>query len=268
MSVFTGAKRIVVKVGTSTLTYDTGKLNIRRVEKLAGVLSDLYNSGLQVALVTSGAIGVGVGKLGLSAKPSDTPGRQAAATVGQCELMYIYDKYFREFGYPTGQLLITKDDLDDPRRRGNLVNAFERLFEYGAVPIVNENDAVAVEEIVFGDNDTLSAAVAKLINAQGLIILTDIDGLYDKDPRTNPEASLIPVIHTIDDEVMALAGGSGTSRGTGGMVTKLHAAQLAIAAGIPTVVMNGQEPHDIYRLLEGHRFGTLFTPEKKDEVSH
>lgn len=263
MSDLMAAKRIVVKVGTSTLTYDTGKLNIRRVENLVGVLSDLCNSGLQVALVTSGAIGVGVGKLGLSGKPSDTPGRQAAATVGQCELMYIYDKYFGEFGYPTGQLLITKDDLDDLRRRGNLVNAFERLFEYGAVPIVNENDAVAVEEIVFGDNDTLSAAVAKLIGAQLLVILTDIDGLYDSDPRTDPEASLIPVVHKIDDKVMALAGGSGTSRGTGGMLTKLHAAQLATAAGIPTVVMNGQEPHDIYRLLEGHRFGTLFTPGNK-----
>lgn len=264
MSGLMGAKRIVVKVGTSTLTYDTGKLNICRVERLAGVLSDLCNSGVQVALVTSGAIGVGVGRLGLGSKPSDTPGRQAAATVGQCELMFIYDKYFGEFGYPTGQLLITKGDLEDPHRRSNLMNAFERLFEYGAIPIVNENDAVAVEEIVFGDNDTLSAAVAQLIGAQGLVILTDIDGLYDKDPRTDASASLIPVVHKIDGELLALAGGSGTSRGTGGMLTKLHAAQLATQAGIPTVVMNGQEPRDLYRLMEGHRFGTLFMPETQN----
>lgn len=258
-----GAKRIVVKVGTSTLTYETGKLNIRRMAKLVSVLSDLCNSGMEIALVTSGAIGVGVGKLGLGGKPEDTPGRQAAATVGQCELMFMYDKLFGEYGYPTGQLLITKGDIEVPEREQNLLNTFERLFAYGAIPVVNENDSVAVDEIVYGDNDTLSAIVAKLVGAQALIILTDIDGLYDSDPRENPEANLIPVVHEIDNTVMELAGGSGTSRGTGGMVTKLHAAQIATAAGIPTVVMNGSHPQDIYKLIDGRQFGTLFTAEKQ-----
>lgn len=250
--------RIVVKVGTSTLTYDTGKINLRRMSKLAQVLSDLKNAGIEVALVTSGAIGVGVGKLGLKERPHDTPGRQAAATVGQCELMFLYDKFFGEYGNITGQLLVTKDDFDDEERHRNLHNSFMKLFEYGAIPIINENDSVAVDEIVFGDNDSLSAHVAKIVEADTLIILTDIDGLFNANPREDENAVLIHSVDAITDDILALAGGSGTSRGTGGMITKLHAAQIATAAGIDTVVMNGSDPEEIYKLIDGRQIGTLF----------
>lgn len=250
--------RIVVKVGTSTLTYDTGKINLRRMSKLAQVLSDLKNAGIEIALVTSGAIGVGVGKLGLKERPHDTPGRQAAATVGQCELMFLYDKFFGEYGNITGQLLVTKDDFDDEERHRNLHNSFMKLFEYGAIPVINENDSVAVDEIVFGDNDSLSAHVAKIVDADLLIILTDIDGLFSANPREDENAVLIHSIDAITDEILALAGGSGTSRGTGGMITKLHAAQIATTAGIDTVVMNGSDPEEIYKLLDGRQIGTLF----------
>lgn len=262
MATLKEAKRIVVKVGTSTLTYETGKTNIRRMMKLVSVLSDLLNSGIEVVLVTSGAIGVGVGKLGLKERPKDTPGRQAAATVGQCELMFMYDKLFGEYGHTVGQLLITRGDIDNDERRSNLINTFEQLFAYGAIPIVNENDSVAVEEIVFGDNDSLSAIVAKLVKADALIILTDIDGLFDGDPRVNVEARLIPVVDEIDEQIMSLAGDSGTNRGTGGMVTKLHAAKIATDSGIHTVVMNGDTPQDLYKVLEGRQIGTLFKAKK------
>ncbi len=258
MSTLKEAKRIVFKVGTSTLTYDTGKANIRRMSKLAEVLSDLQNSGKEVVLVTSGAIGIGVGKLGLKSKPSDTPGRQAAACVGQCELMFIYDKLFSEFGHTVGQLLITKSDVDDPERCSNLINTFEKLFEFGAIPIVNENDSVAVDEIVFGDNDNLSATVAKLIKADALVILSDIDGLFSANPLEDASATLIPCVDEIDDEIFSLASGAGTNRGTGGMITKLQAAKTATEAGITTVVMNGYDPTDIYKLIDGHSVGTLF----------
>ena len=251
-------KRIVVKVGTSTLTYDTGKINIRRMSKLAQVLSDLKNAGIEVTLVTSGAIGVGVGKLGLKERPKDTPGRQAAATVGQCELMFLYDKFFGEFGNITGQLLVTKDDFENEERHTNLHNSFMKLFEYGAIPVVNENDSVAVEEIVFGDNDSLSAHVAKIVGADTLIILTDIGGLFSANPREDENAVLIHTVDAITDDILALAGGSGTNRGTGGMITKLHAAQIATEAGINTVVMNGDDPEDIYKLIDGRQIGTLF----------
>ncbi len=251
-------KRIVVKVGTSTLTYDTGKINIRRMSKLAQVLSDLKNAGIEVTLVTSGAIGVGVGKLGLKERPKDTPGRQAAATVGQCELMFLYDKFFGEFGNITGQLLVTKNDFENEERHTNLHNSFMKLFEYGAIPIVNENDSVAVEEIVFGDNDSLSAHVAKIVGADTLIILTDIEGLFSANPREDENAVLIHTVDAITDDILALAGGSGTNRGTGGMITKLHAAQIATEAGINTVVMNGDDPEDIYKLIDGRQIGTLF----------
>lgn len=257
------AKRIVVKVGTSTLTYETGKTNIRCMAKLVSVLSDLVNSGKEIVLVTSGAIGVGVAKLGLKARPQDTPGRQAAASVGQCELMFMYDKFFSEYGHNIGQLLVTKSDFDDPERRENLSNTFAHLFEYGAVPVVNENDSVAVEEIVYGDNDSLSATVAVLVEADALVILSDIDGLFESDPREDPEARLIPVVDEITDEIIALAGGAGTSRGTGGMVTKIKAAQIAVGHGIDCVVMNGSHPQDIYKLIEGHMTGTFFKGRKK-----
>jgi len=251
-------KRIVVKVGTSTLTCDTGKINLRRMSKLAQVLSDLKNAGIEIALVTSGAIGVGVGKLGLKERPQDTPGRQAAATVGQCELMFLYDKFFGEYGNITGQLLVTKDDFEDKERHRNLHNSFMKLFEYGAIPVINENDSVAVDEIVFGDNDSLSAHVAKIVDADTLIILTDIDGLFSANPREDENAVLIHCVDEITDDILALAGGSGTSRGTGGMITKLHAAQIATEAGIDTVVMNGSDPEEIYKLLDGRQIGTLF----------
>lgn len=258
MSAIEKAKRIVIKVGTSSLTYETGKINIRRMVKLCSVLADLHNSGKQVVLVTSGAIGVGVGKLGLKERPKDIPGRQAAATVGQCELMFMYDKFFGENGVKTGQLLITKSDIENDKRRENLENTFEKLFEYEAVPVINENDAVATEEIVYGDNDSLSAIVAKLIKADALIILTDIDGLFDENPNENPDARLIPIVKTIDEDIKALCGGAGSSRGTGGMITKIHAAEIATKAGIPTVIMNGTAPQDIYKLIDGHSVGTLF----------
>lgn len=258
MNSFQNAKRIVVKVGTSTLTYETGKMNIRRMIKLCSVLADLHNSGIDVVLVTSGAIGVGVGKLRLTERPHDIPGRQAAATVGQCELMFMYDKFFGEYGQKVGQLLVTKSDFENNERRTNLTNTFEKLFEYGAIPVVNENDSVATEEIVYGDNDSLSAIVASLIHADGLIILTDIDGLFDANPMENPDARLIPVVDKIDDDILALAGGAGSSRGTGGMVTKIHAAKIANDSGIPTVVMNGTAPQDIYKLIDGRQVGTIF----------
>ena len=226
--------------------------------KLAAVLADLHNAGQEVVLVTSGAIGVGVGKLGLKERPKDTPGRQAAATVGQCELMFMYDKLFGEYGQIVGQLLITRSDIENGERRTNLINSFEKLFEYGAIPIVNENDSVAVEEIVYGDNDSLSANVAKLVKADALIILTDIDGLYSDNPRENKDAKLIPFVEGITDEILALAAPSSSKQGTGGMITKLQAAKLATEAGIDTVVMNGSDPGEIYKLLDGETVGTFF----------
>ena len=186
------------------------------------------------------------------------PGKQAAAAVGQCELMFIYDKLFSEYGNTIGQLLITRSDFENGERRANLSNSFEKLFEFGAIPVINENDSIAVEEIVFGDNDTLSAMVAKLVNADALIILSDIDGLYSGNPREDESAYLIPVVEEITDELMSIAGTKGSTRGTGGMVTKLHAAQIAMDAGIDTVVMNGAQPEDIYRLLDGRQIGTYF----------
>lgn len=251
-------KRIVFKVGTSTLTYKTGKLNLHHLAELVRVLADLRNAGMEIALVTSGAIGVGVGKLGLAEKPQDTPSRQAAATIGQCELMFIYDKLFGEYGNTVGQLLITKNDVDDDLRRNNMVNTFERLFAFGAIPIINENDSVAVDEIVYGDNDCLSAIVAKLIDADALIILSDVAGLYDTDPTENTQARLITVVEKIDDNILKLAGGAGSDFGTGGMVTKIHAAQIATAAGINVIITDGSKPTDIYDILAGEPVGTLF----------
>lgn len=252
-------KRIVVKVGTSTLTHPTGRTNIREMEQLVRVLSDIMNSGIEVALVTSGAIGVGVGKLGLKARPKDTPGKQAAATVGQCELMYMYDKMFAEYGQKVGQLLITKDDVEDGRRRDNLIACFDTLFSMGVLPIINENDAVAVEEIVYGDNDSLSAIVARLIHADTLIILSDIDALYDADPKENKDAKRIPVVREITQELLSrCGGGAGSSLGTGGMETKLRAAQIAMDAGADCWVINGTPPQNIYEVLQGADIGTHF----------
>ena len=256
-------KRIVVKVGTSTLTYKTGMTNIRHMEELVKVLSDIHNSGVQVVLVTSGAIGVGVGKLGLAKRPDDTAGKQAAATVGQCELMFMYDKMFSEYGQTIGQLLITKEDAEDEKRKNNLINTFERLFEYGVIPIINENDSVAVEEIVYGDNDTLSATIAKFVDADALVIMSDIDGLYTENPAESKNAKLIPVVEEIDDYIISIAKGAGSSLGTGGMATKVHAAQIATEAGIDTYVMSSAPIGNLYKLMDGERVGTLFTAKKK-----
>ena len=254
-------KRIVVKVGTSTLTHETGKTNIRQMKKLVAVLSDIVNSGIEVALVSSGSIGVGAGKIGLDERPSDTTSKQALSTIGQCELMFMYDKMFSEYGHSVGQVLVTKRNVEAEETRTNLINTFEKLFEYGVVPVINENDAIAIEEIVFGDNDTLSAVVSKLVEADALLILTDTEGLYDKDPSED-DAEVIPVVDTITESLFEAAGGRGSKFGTGGMITKLQAAQIATDAGIDTVVCSGDKPENLYKILEGKQVGTLF--KKKD----
>ena len=266
MNHFAGAKRIVFKVGTSTLTHDTGKLNLRRMRDLARVLSDLKNAGREIVLVSSGAIGVGVGKLKLERRPHDVAGRQACAAVGQCELMYIYDKLFSEYGHVTAQVLLTRDCVDDRLRRMNIQNAFERLLDMGALPIVNENDTVAVEEIVFGDNDTLSALVARIVRADALIILTDIDCLDEENPRVNPNAKLIPVGEEIKRHLREIAGGTGSSRGTGGMITKIEAADIATRQGITTAIIDGSDPEEIYRLLDGEEVGTVFLANREGKA--
>ncbi len=250
--------RVVVKVGTSTLAHRTGLLNIRRVEQLCRVLSDLKNAGHEMVLVSSGAIGMGVGKLSLGARPSDMPTKQAAAAVGQCELMYTYDKLFTEYRHTVAQILLTASDVEQPERRRNFHNTLTRLLELGALPVINENDTVATEEINIGDNDTLSAIVAANIQADLLVLLSDIDGLYDADPRTHPAARIIPTVHGVTPEVLALAGGSGSELGTGGMVTKLHAAQIAGRAGTDMVIANGDRPEVLYQILAGEPVGTKF----------
>lgn len=259
-------KRIVVKVGTSTLTHDTGRLNLCRIEKLVRCLADLKNRGYDVVLVSSGAIGVGLGQLGIHERPHSTKEKQAVAAVGQCELMFIYSKIFDEYGLNVAQILLTKDVITDSERKENVLNTFEQLFDYASViPIVNENDTVSVEEIEFGDNDTMSAVVAKLIGAELLILLSDIDGLYDSDPHKCEDATLIPVVLKIDDSVKALAGGAGTSRGTGGMVTKLMAAEIANAAGCDMILANGSNPEILYDIFDGKFKGTLFKKPKIKE---
>jgi len=255
-------KRLVVKVGTSTLTHPTGMLNIRHVEALVKVLSDIRNSGVELVLVTSGAIGVGVGKLRLESRPTDTPTKQAAASVGQCELMYIYDKLFSEYNHTVAQVLLTRDVVEDSVRKENVENSFERLLALGAIPVINENDAVAVEEIVFGDNDALSATVAKLCGADMLVIMSDIDGMYDSDPHRNSGAKLLSRVDEITDEMRAAAGGSGSNRGHGGMVTKLAAAEEATQAGIDVVIANGARPENLYDIMDGKPVGTLFKAKK------
>ncbi len=251
-------ERVVIKVGTTTLTHESGRTNFREIDALVRVIADLQNKGYLMTLVTSGAIGIGVGKLGLPEKPKDISGKQAASTVGQCELMFMYDKMFSEYGQKVGQLLITKEDVEHKTRKANLIATMERLFDWGVIPIINENDAVAIEEIVYGDNDSLSAIVAKLVHAKKLIILTDIDGLYDGNPKLNSEAKLISRVSAITPDITALARDSGSDLGTGGMITKLHAAKLATDAGIDTFVVNGRKVDNIYQVLEGQNPGTWF----------
>ncbi len=261
MASLKNSKKIVVKVGTSTLTYANGCVNIRRVEQLVKVLADIKNSGRDIIFVTSGAISVGVGKLGLSERPTTVGGKQAAAAVGQCELMYMYDKIFSEYGHTTAQVLLTRDGVEDPVRKQNIINTLSEILKLGAVPIINENDTVSTDEIEFGDNDTLSAMVAVLAEADGLIILSDIDGLYDANPVNNPDAKLISSVNKINDDLLSIAGGSGSNRGTGGMITKLNAAKIAMSASIPMVIMNGSDPLLLYDVVEGKSVGTIFSQE-------
>lgn len=250
-------KRIVVKVGTSTLTYDTGKINLRQINNLARVLSDLRNQGYEVILVSSGAIGVAMGKLGYNKKPTDTKVKQSLAAVGQCELMALYDKMFSEYHNTVAQILLTRSDVDIDKRKQHTTDTFNTLLEMGIIPIVNENDTVSVEEIEFGDNDSLSAIVARLVNADLLILFSDIDGLFDADPRSNPDAHLISRVENIA-MVESNAGGAGTKVGTGGMVTKIEAAKIANSAGISMLIANGNNIDSLYDIIEGKKVGTLF----------
>lgn len=256
-------KRIVVKVGTSTLTHRTGRLNIRRVEHLVKTLADIQNAGYEVILVSSGAIGLGMGKLGLTHKPTDTPGKQACAAVGQCELMYMYDKLFSEYSLTVAQMLLTKYSLYEDRRQ-NVINAMERLLSQRVIPIINENDTVAIDELELevGENDSLAATLATIAGADLLIIMSDIDGLYDKDPHDNEHARLLPIVHEITDEIRELAGGAGRL-GTGGMITKINAVEIAYEADIDVVLMNGRQPERLYDLLEGESVGTFFTKHRQ-----
>ena len=255
--------RIVIKVGTSTLAHATGRLNIRRVEQLCKVISDLKNAGHEIVLVSSGAIGMGVGKLSLRERPQDMPTKQAAAAVGQCELMYTYDKLFSEYHHTVAQILLTGSDIRDAQRRENFHNTLFRLLELGVLPVINENDTIATEEIVIGDNDTLAAIVAVNAGAELLILLSDIDGLYTGDPHANPEAKLIAQVHELTPEILALAGGSASGLGTGGMMTKLHAARIAAEAGCDMVIANGGNPDVLYGIVAGERVGTRFLGRKK-----
>ena len=250
--------RIVIKLGTSTLTHATGHLNIRRVELLAKVISDIKNAGHQVILVSSGAIGMGVGKLGLRCRPADIPTKQAAAAVGQCELMYIYDKLFGDYHHTVAQLLITGDDVKNEQRHANFSNTLNRLLELGALPILNENDTVATDEIVIGDNDTLAAIVAESVKADLLILLSDIDGLYTTDPHRDPNARRLTHVPALTEEIYCLAGVSASRQGTGGMVTKLQAAKICLDSGCNLVIANGNRPENLYDILDGKPVGTLF----------
>ena len=254
--------RIVIKIGTSTLAHATGRLNIRRVEELCKVMSDLKNEGHEVILVSSGAIGMGVGKLSLPERPDDIPTKQAAAAVGQCELMYTYDKIFSEYNHTVAQILITGDDIEHPDRKANFENTMRRLLELGVLPIVNENDSIATHEIEIGDNDTLGAIVATTLDADLLIILSDIDGLFTADPHKNCDAVLLHRVEEITPEIEGMIGGAGSALGTGGMATKIKAARMSNAAGTDMVIANGNSPAVLYDIVSGKDVGTRFLAKK------
>lgn len=258
--------RVVVKVGTSTLAHKTGCLNIRLVETLCKTLADLQNAGHQIVLVSSGAIGMGVGKLQLGARPSDMATKQAAAAVGQCELMYTYDKLFTEYNHTVAQVLLTAADIEDKMRRHNVETTLQRLLQLGAIPVINENDTVSTAEIAevstLGDNDTLASIVAVSVEADLLVLLSDIEGLYTADPRKDPNAKLIPTVEEVTPEIEALAGGVGSSLGTGGMATKLRAAKMVTAQGCDMVITNGEHPERLYDIAEGKDVGTRFVAHK------
>jgi glutamate 5-kinase len=253
--------RIVVKVGTSTLAHSTGHLNIRHMERLCKVLSDIKNEGYEVILVSSGAVGMGMGKLALACRPTELALKQAAAAVGQCELMYTYDKLFSEYNHTVAQILLTAEDISDEVRKANFTNTLFKLLDLQVLPIVNENDTVATSELGIGDNDTLAAIVAKSANADLLILLSDIDGLFTADPHVDTSAKLIERIDKITPEIEALAGGVGSNVGTGGMVTKLRAAQIATSSGCDMVIANGENPDLLYDILQGKSVGTRFVKE-------
>ncbi|MBE6948905.1 MAG: glutamate 5-kinase [Ruminococcaceae bacterium] len=250
--------RIVVKVGTSTLAHPSGHLNIRHMEDLCKVLSDIKNAGHEVILVSSGAIGMGVGKLSLKERPSQMAAKQAAAAIGQCELMYTYDKQFSEYNHIVGQILVTKSDIAQDEKKQNFINTLNQLLEFNALPIINENDTIATEEIAIGDNDTLAAIVAASAAAELLILLSDIDGLYTSDPHTDPNASLVPCVYELTPRIMSLGGGIGSSLGTGGMATKLHAAEIATEASCDMIIANGKDPYVLYDIIDGKQVGTRF----------
>ena len=250
--------RVVIKIGTSTLAHKTGLLNIHRVEELCKVMSDLKNAGNEVILVSSGAIGMGVGKLSLPEKPTDIPTKQAAAAVGQCELMYTYDKLFSEYNHTVAQILVTGDDIAHPDRKANFINTMRRLLELNALPIINENDSVSTNEIEIGDNDTLGAIVATAVDADLLIILSDIDGLYTADPRKDSNAKLLHTVAEITPEIEGMIGGAGSSLGTGGMITKINAAKIVTENGTDMVIANGENPNLLYDIIDGKDIGTRF----------
>lgn len=260
-SSFQSAKRVVIKVGTSTLTHKTGMINIRKIERLVKVIADVANSGKEIILVSSGAVSAGFAKLGESGQDRSLEEKQAAAAVGQCELMNMYDRLFSEYGYTIAQILITKDVIDLPIRRNNAVNTFNALIGRGCIPIVNENDSISFEGLKFGGNDTLSAYVAMITKADLLINMSDIDGLFDSDPRKNPNARFISEVDRIDDSVKALAGGAGTARGTGGMVAKLEAAEMVGQEHITMIIVNGERPDILYDIFDGRFVGTVFKPQ-------
>ena len=257
-------RRIVVKVGSSTLTYDNGKPNIRRIEQLVRTISDLQNRGFEMVLVSSGAVAVGTAKLGLKERPRELAVKQAAAAVGQCELMYIYDKLYSQYHHVVAQLLITADDIETPERAKNFHNTLARLLQLRTLPIINENDTVATQELGIGDNDTLAAIVARTIRADLLILFSDIDGLFTADPHSDPAAKLIPVVERLTPEIERLACGAGSKFGTGGMQTKLHAAHIATEAGVPMVIANGAQPAALYDLMDGKPVGTKFLAQEAE----
>lgn len=255
-------KRIVVKIGTSTLTYQNGALNLRRIEALVRTLSDFKNAGHDVVVVSSGAVGAGYAKLALTEYPQSVEMKQACASVGQSQLMKIYENFFASYSHTVGQILMTKDVVDDPHRLELVKNTFNTLLSLGCVPIVNENDSVSCDGIKFGGNDTLSAYVAIACDADIIINLSDIDGLYDKDPRKFSDAQLIDRVDEITEEIIGYAGGAGTSRGTGGMLTKILAAKIATENGIPMIIINGEDPYRLYDILDGKHIGTYFAKKR------
>lgn len=254
--------RVVIKIGTSTLTHKSGRENIRRIEALCKAVSDIKNAGEEIILVSSGAIGMGVGKLNLKERPKDIAGKQACAAVGQCELMYIYDKEFSSYNHTVAQILLTAPDLKNEDRHEKFKDTMSKLLELGALPVINENDTVATEEIVFGDNDTLAALVAESVSADLLVLLSDIDGLYTADPNKNPDAKLLSEVHELTDEIMSLGGGSASALGTGGMETKLRAAKIVTDAGCDMIIANGSRPELLYDIMDGKSVGTRFYAKK------